>query len=85
MDGWLASIILRIFVYTWLPCAVFNYGAAFAYFQGEYPISAESCRIFDIAASILMALTGPYGTLAILIAAHPWHGWRVRWDGRRFL
>lgn len=66
-------------VLLWLVCAVFNFGALFAYHQSEHPHSTKEYKATDRELAVTFTYLGPLGTPAvILITNFLEHGWRLR-------
>ena len=87
MDGALGSMIeFLMFAAAWFGCGLAGAGWLFAYFQGEYPFSAEASRSADGAVAMLAVVFGPISMVASLICLHSFadegqsplrHGWRL--------
>jgi hypothetical protein len=62
----------------WLLCGIGGAGFMFAYFQDEYPESAESQRREDLGMATLFGAFGPVALVAgFLFSGFGKHGWRL--------
>jgi hypothetical protein len=72
--------LLVVIGIIWFVCAVFNYGVAFAYFQGMFPASAKEYKNCDRALALFLMGMGPFGTpgALLLCTGRLQYGWRLR-------
>ncbi len=71
--------VVRLILFAWVCCGIFNYGATLAYLQSKYPNIADVDYKYDVAWSIYMGVLGPFGTVSELINFNPREfGWRSK-------
>ena len=59
MADWVLSAI-------WVGSGIVHYGGAFAYWQRQFPLIAESNRRSDMLSSFIVSLFGPIALLALV-------------------
>lgn len=64
-------LVLLLVAAAWLVCSVFVYGLSFAHFQREYPMQARDMYVYDMAISVLLALTGPISWVLLFVIEKP--------------